>query len=57
MIECYKSNLDDVGPVQDFLLKPNLPSQIDPGDLIGYTRKGKESEKSKPLDFMRIFMN
>lgn len=31
MIECYESNLDDVDPVQDFILKPNLPSQIDPG--------------------------
>ena len=28
MIECYESNLDDVDPVQDFLLKNDLPAQL-----------------------------
>ena len=26
MIECYESNLDDIDPVQDFLLEKNLPA-------------------------------
>ena len=41
MIECYESNCDDVDSVQDFLLKPDLPSQLpgEPNNL--YTeRKG-----------------
>ena len=28
MIECYESNLDDINPVQDFLLKKDLPAQL-----------------------------
>ena len=31
MIECFKSNLDDADPVQDFILKPNIPTEI-PGE-------------------------
>ena len=31
MIKCYESNLDDVVPVQDFLLKTDLPEHI-PGE-------------------------
>ena len=31
MIECYECNLDDVLPVQDFLLKTDLPEHI-PGE-------------------------
>ena len=28
MIECFESNLDDAEPVEDFILKPNLPSEV-----------------------------
>ena len=28
MIECYESNLNDVDPVEDFLLKKDLPAIV-----------------------------
>ena len=50
MIECYKSNFDDVDPVQDFLLKPDLPSQLQDEPNKLYTeRKGRRDIKAVGL--------
>ena len=51
MIECYKSNLDDVVPVQDFLLKQDLPAQIPdkPNKLYKKQQKGVRDIKTVGL--------
>ena len=54
MIEYYKSNLDDVNPVQDFLLKPHLPSQIDPG---GPNKLYKEQKGIRDIKAVGLYEN
>ena len=50
MIECYESNLDDIDPVEDFLLKKDLPAQLpdEPNELYA-ERKGVRDIKAVGL--------
>ena len=50
MIECYESNLDDVDPVEDFLLKKDLPAQLpDKPNKLYTERKGVRDIKAVGL--------
>ena len=53
MIECSKSNLDDVDLVQDFLLKKDLPAQLPdkPNKLY------KEQEGVRDIIVVRLYEN
>ena len=53
MIECYKSNLDDVDLVQDFLLKLDLPFQI-----LGEPNKLYNKQKGiRDIKAIRLYEN
>ena len=56
MVECYEPNLDDVDPVQDFLLKQDLPAIVpDKPNKLYKERKGIRDIKAV-IYYMRVFM-